>query len=137
MERISSRKTFFYKKIIPKILLIHISLVISWVIFFDYKFSDLFLPIGVAIIFGFGWLISFRKLKEVYLVDKNLEVDGEKILFENIMSIEKVHFYYYKVTYKLNSNLRFFMFMPIVPLITPESVKEIREIIKNNVKTTN
>jgi hypothetical protein len=132
MERISSRKTFFYKKIIPKILLIHISVVVSWVVFFDYKFSDLFFPIGVAIIFGFGWLFSFRQLKEVYLVSKHLEVDGEKIFFENIISIEKTHLYYYKVTYKLNGNLKSFMFMPIVPLITPESVKEIREFIKKN-----
>ncbi len=132
MERISSIKTFFYKKNIPKILIIHIVIVISWILFFDYKFSDLFFPTGVAIIFGFEWLFFFRKLKEVYLVDKNIEVDGEKIFFENIISIEKTHLYYYKVTYKLDSNLKSFMFMPTVPIITPESVKKIKELIKKN-----
>ena len=134
MERISSRKTYFYKKIIPKILLINISLIVIWVAFVNYKFSDLFLIIGVTIIFGFGWLSSFRQLKEVYLDCKYLEVDGDKIFFENIISIEKTHLYYYKVTYKLNSNLKPFMFMPIVPLITPESVKKIRELIKKSNK---
>ena len=130
MERISSRKTFFYKKIIPKILVINILLTVIWVAFVDYKFSDLFLIIGVTIIFGFGWLSYFRQLKEVYLSSKYLEVDDEKIFFQNIRSIEKTHLYYYKVTYKINSNLKSFMFMPILPLITPESVKEIRELIK-------
>jgi len=85
-------------------------------------------------IFGFGWLSSFRYLKEVSLGSKYLEVDDEKIFFENIISIEKTHLYYYKVTYKLNSNFKSFMFMPIVPLITPESVKEIRDLIKKSKK---
>jgi hypothetical protein len=131
LKRISSITTHFRKKIIPIILLINILIILFGVLFFNYNFKYLFLIIGPTLIFGYAWISSFRKLKVVYLGNKFLKVDDEKILFEKIISIERISSFCYKVLYKQDLTIKSFVFMTdTIPSLVPYYVKEIRESIK-------
>lgn len=133
MKRISSITTYFRKKIIPIILLINILIIICCLSFYNYTVKNLSLLIGSTIIFIYAWLSSFRKLEIVYLGNKYLEVNKEKILFKNIISIEKISSFCYKLTYQKNDTTNFFIFMvDSLPFVVPNYIKEIREFIKKN-----
>jgi hypothetical protein len=136
LKRISSVTTYFRKKIIPLILLINILLILFWVSFFNYKFKNLFLIIGPTLIFSYAWISSFRKLKVVYLGNKFLKVDDEKILFEKIISIEKISPLCYKVVYEQDFTVKSFVFMiDTIPPLVPYYIKEIRGIIEEKKQT--
>jgi hypothetical protein len=131
LKRISSITTHFRKKIIPIILLINILIILFGVLFFNYNFKYLFLIIGPTLIFGYAWISSFRKLKVVYLGNNFLKVDDKKILFEKIISIERISSFCYKVLYKQDLTIKSFVFMTdTIPSLVPYYVKEIRESIK-------
>lgn len=135
MKKISSITTYFRKKIIPIILLINLLIIICCFAFFNFTVKSLSLLIGATIIFTYAWVSSFRKLEIVYLGNKYLEVNGEKILFENITSIEKISIFRYKLTYQVDDVIKSFIFMvDAFPFSVPDYIKEIREFIKKNQK---
>lgn len=136
MKKISSATTTFRKSILPIILIFSVLLVFVLLVFvlinwFDYTFKDLGFLIFPTIIFGFAWVIIFRKLQVVYLGERFLKVDEKKILFEDILAVDKKDYFRYKVTYQLNDEISSFVFMvDCLPFLTPSFVKEIRGSIK-------
>ena len=102
---------------------------------FGFTFKNLAFIFFPTLIFLFAWVIEFRELEEVYLGDKYLESKNEKILFEDIISINKKSSFRYELKYKTNNRIKSIIFMadsfPIYPTSTPDFVQEIREFIKN------
>ena len=106
-------------------------MIICCVAFFNFTVKGISLLIGATIIFIYAWVTSFRKLEIVYLGNQYLEVNGEKILFENITSVEKISIFRYKVTYQIQDIVKSFIFMvDVFPLGTPDYIKEMRECTK-------
>jgi hypothetical protein len=134
MKKISSKTTYFRKKIIPIILLINVLVLFFGFIFFDLAFKKLTLILFPTLIFLFVWLFKFRRLEVVYLGNKYLEINDEKILFEDIISINKISSFCYKLTYKIDNTIKSIIFMvdsfPTYPTSIPDFVKEIREFIE-------
>lgn len=77
MQRISSRLTFLYVRIMPWILLG--LLLISVILYIIFEF-DFFIAFNVFILLILiSWWLHIRKLKMVYLGDKKLKVENEII----------------------------------------------------------
>jgi hypothetical protein len=138
MKKISSKTTYFRKKIIPIILLINILMLFFGFTIFDFTFKNLAFIFFPTVIFLFVWIFKFRKLEVVFLGNKYLEVNDEKILFENIISINKKSSFCYKLTYQIDDTIKSIIFMvdsfPTYPTSTPNFVKEIREFVEKNEK---
>lgn len=132
MKKISSKTTYFRKKVLPIILLLMTVIMVIYSIFFNFN-ARLFLFISfIVIIFSYAWFSSYRKLKEVYLGDKYLEVELEKIFFKEIISIEKTGSFCYKVIYKSSSTEKVFIFMTdLPPFYVSKYIKEIRNYNEN------
>lgn len=111
MKKISSATTTFRKSILPIILIFSVLLVFVLINWFNYTFKDLGFLIFPTIIFGFAWVIAFRKLQVVYLGERFLKVDEKKILFEDILAVDKKDYFRYKVIYQLNDEISSFVFM--------------------------
>jgi hypothetical protein len=105
---------------------------------FDFTFKNLAFIFFPTLIFLFVWIFKFRKLEVVYLGNKNLVVNDEKILFENIISINKKSSFCYKLTYQIDNTIKSIIFMvdsfPTFPTSTPDFVNEIREFVEKNKK---
>jgi hypothetical protein len=131
MKRISSKQTFFLKKIIPVILCINVIIMVFWILFFTVDFRELTFLLFPTIIFGSAWLVSFRKMKIVYLGNKLLKVDEEIILYEKIISINKFFFTnLIKITYQKDKLIKQLVFRPnTITYITPDYFKEIKKFI--------
>lgn len=135
MKKISSKSTYFRKKIIPIIILINMLVFFFCFTVLDFSFknlSPLFFP---TVIFLFAWIYNFRKLEEVYLSNKYLEIKNEKIPFKNIVSINKKSSFCYELTYQINTATeKSILFMvdslPIYPAPTPDYLKDIKEFIE-------
>jgi len=68
----------------------------------------------------------------VYLGDDFLKVDGEIIPLQNVITIEKTHFYYYEIVYWSNNKAKSFIFLAgAAPFIEPKYVKKIKSHINN------
>lgn len=131
MRKVSSITTSFRKKILPVIILINLIGCIISSMFFSVEFENLLIIFFPSIIFAGAWIFSFRKLQTVYLSDSYLFVRNKKIYFRNIVSIEKISFFKYRVTYKINDKINSFVFMvDSLPFITPDFIK----IINANVE---
>lgn len=136
MKKISSKTTYFRKKIIPIILLVNTLIMFFGFTIFDFTFKNLAFIFFPTLIFLFAWIFNFRKLAEVYLGNKYLEIRDEKILFENIISLDKKSSFRYELTYKTDNRIKSIIFMvdsfPTYPTSSPDFVKEIREFIDTN-----
>jgi len=136
MKKISSKTTYFRKKIVPIILLINALILLFGFIFFDLTFKNLAFIFFPTLIFLFAWVFNFRKLEEVYLGDKYLEIKNEKVLFENILSIDKISSFRYELTYQTTNTVKSVIFMvdtfPKYPTSTPYFLKEIKEFIEKD-----
>ncbi|RXM46326.1 hypothetical protein BOW55_14375 [Flavobacterium sp. YO12] len=103
---------------------------------FDFTFRDLAFIFFPTLIFFIAWILRFRKLEIVYLGDKFLETNTQMILFENIISVNKISSFCYKITYKVDNISKSIIFMidsfPSYPSSIPNSLKEITEFVKNN-----
>lgn len=111
MKRLSSITTNFRKKIIPLIILFNTLIVFCCLTFFNFRFNDLSDLIFPTMIFFFAWILSYRKLKVVYLDSKYLLADKEFVLIENIIEIKKIRWFYYRVKYKKDDTINYFIFM--------------------------
>ncbi|WP_281234907.1 hypothetical protein [Flavobacterium gelatinilyticum] len=132
MKKISSKTTYFRKKIVPIILLINALILLFGFIIFDLTFKNLAFIFFPTLIFLFAWVFNFRKLEEVYLGDKYLEIKNEKVLFENILSIDKISSFRYELTYQKTNTVKSVIFMvdsfPKYPTSTPDFLKEIKDL---------
>lgn len=60
-----------------------------------------------------------------------LKVNEEKILFEDILAIDRKSSFIYKITYQLYDEINFFVFMAdCLPFLVPSYVKKIKEHLK-------
>jgi len=132
MQRISSRLTILYVRIIPWILLG--LLLISVILYIIFEF-DFFIAFNVFILLILiNWWFHIRKLKMVYLGDKKLKVENEIIPFNKIISVNKFIFSStYRIKYSNNNELKSFTFLPKfhLPFFTQSYIKEIRKDIKS------
>ena len=136
MKRISSTTTYFRKKIIPIILLINILVLIVGFTVFDYTLKNLTFILFPTLIFLFAWIFNFRELEVVYLGHKYLMIKDEKVLFEDIISIDKKSSFRYELTYKMNNSIKSIVFIvdsfPTYLTSSPDFINEIKEFIKKN-----
>lgn len=134
MKKISSKTTYFRKKIVPIILLINTLVLLLGFTLFDLTFKNLAFIFFPTLIFLFAWLFNFRKLEEVYLGNKYLEIKNEKVLFESIISISKISSFRYELTYRIDNTVKSIIFMvdsfPKYPTSTPDFLKDIQEFIE-------
>ena len=95
------------------------------------KLSLIFFP---TLIFSFAWIFNFRKLEEIYLGNKYLVINNEKILFESIISINKKSSFRYELNYRIDKTLKSIVFMvdsfPNYPSSTPDFLNEIEVFLK-------
>ncbi len=132
MRKISSKTTYFRKKIIPVITLGGFVLVLICVIIFEVPFRDLTIIFFPSIIFFFVWVFRFKRLSEVYIDNKFFIVNGKKINIENIISINNIGVFNYKVTYRDDNKEGVFYYMiDFLPYTDPMYIKDIKEKIKN------
>lgn len=136
MKKISSNTTYFRRKIIPIILSVNLLVLFLGFSIFDFTFRNLAFIFFPTLIFFIAWILRFRKLEIVYLGDKFLETNTQKILFENIISVNKISSFCYKITYQVDDTIKSIIFMidsfPSYPFSIPNSVKEITEFMKSN-----
>ncbi|KRB56691.1 hypothetical protein [Flavobacterium sp. Root186] len=136
MKKISSKTTYFRKKIVPIILLINALILLFGFTIFDLTFKNLAFIFFPTLIFLFAWIFNFRKLEEVYLGNKYLLIKNEKVLFENILSIDKKSSFRYELTYQTANTVKSVIFMvdsfPKYPTSTPDFLKEIKEFIEKD-----
>ena len=134
MKKISSKTTYFRKKIVPIILLINTLVLLLGFTLFDLTFKNLAFIFFPTLIFLFAWLFNFRKLEEVYLGNKYLEIKNEKVLFESIISISKISSFRYELTYRIDNTVKSIIFMvdsfPKYPTSTPDFLIDIQEFIE-------
>lgn len=133
MKKISSKTTYFRKKVVPVILLINILILVFGFTIFNLTFKNLSFIFFPTLIFIFAWIFNFRKLEEIYLADNYLKIKNEKILFESIISINKKSSFRYELTYGINNDVKSIIFMvdtfPKYPTSTPDFIKEIEKLI--------
>jgi hypothetical protein len=135
MKRISSRITFFHRKILPIILGIGFLILVI-----GYLTSSIKLELSIAmffalLIFLYGWLSKFRKLKDVFLGKDFIIVNGNKINFEKIISIKRVNLgAHFNVEYFENNDIKTFIYLPnfiiSVLFLPPSYIKRIAEYNK-------
>ena len=77
MKKISSKTTYFRKKIIPIILLINTLIMFFGFTIFGFTFKNLAFIFFPTLIFLFAWIFNFRKLEVVYLGHKYLVIKDE------------------------------------------------------------
>lgn len=134
MKKISSKTTYFRKKIIPIILLINILILVFGFTIFDLTLKKLSLIFFPTLIFSFAWIFNFRKLEEIYLGNKYLVINNEKLLFESIISINKKSSFRYELNYRIDKTLKSIVFMvdsfPNYPSSTPDFLNEIEVFLK-------
>jgi len=135
IKKISSVTTPFRKNILPVILIVNVLVLVILINYFNYAFKDLTILFFVTIIFAFAWFTSFRKLQVVYLGNNFLKVKEEKILFKDILAIDRKSSFTYKVTYQFDDEVNSFIFMvDCLPFLVPSFVKEIKEHVKGEIK---
>lgn len=135
MKKISSKTTYFRKKIVPIILLINILIMVFGFSFFKLTFEKLAFIFFPTLIFIFAWVFNYRKLEEIYLGEKYLVINNEKILFESIISINKKSSFRYELNYRIDNTLKSIVFMidsfPNYPTTsTPDFLNEIKGFIE-------
>lgn len=142
MKLISNKTTNFHKKIMPIIFLIGLLTSVFCPMVLNIESEGLQAVPFFILFVSFIWLISYRRLKEVYLGDRYLIVDGKKISFNEIVSVNKnVFVKYYRIRYrhldvsKQLDVVRSFIFLPgavpasVLPFAIPYYIKEIKKAI--------
>ena len=126
--------TFFTYTLYGILPLINTLVLLLGFTLFDLTFKNLAFIFFPTLIFLFAWLFNFRKLEEVYLGNKYLEIKNEKVLFESIISISKISSFRYELTYRIDNTVKSIIFMvdsfPKYPTSTPDFLKDIQEFIE-------
>lgn len=129
MKKISSKTTYFRKKVVPIILLINALVLLFGFTIFNLTFKNLAFIFFPTLIFLFAWIFNFRKLEEVYLGDEYLKIKSKKVSFENIISINKISSFRYELTYRIDNTVKSIIYMvdsfPKYPTSTPEDLKRL------------
>ena len=137
MKRISSRITFFNRKILPIILGIGFLTLIIGFLTLSIKIELSIALFFVLLIFLYGWLSKFRNFKDVFLGNDYIIVNGNKINFEKIISIKRVNLSaHFNVEYFENNDIKTFIYLPnfifVILYLQPGYIKRIAEYNKQN-----
>lgn len=135
MRKVSSKTTYFRKKILPIIALISLIVIIVCKIAFDIETMGFTLIFFSSILFLFVWIFRFRRLSEVYLDEPFFIVDNKKININKIVSIKNISVLNYKITYKDGDNENSFFFMiDFLPYTDPNYIEDIKKKINQKNK---
>jgi len=131
MQKISSVFTSFKRKYLPAISAISVIISAAFLIFTDISIHQVSLPLFGGMIFIGAYLFDFKNLKEVYLADDFLMVDGQKVFLSSIKMVKKISSIRYKVMYFTEGKSKTFIFtIDALPFTTPDYIHKISKFTK-------
>ena len=136
---VSSSITYLYKKVIPSIYFLVVSLFwISLYTIIPEKYFDGMLILGFIFLFSLLALVPLIRLKKVYYDNDYTYISNYsttiKVKHEELVSIKRYIFYFYKLSYRKNESIYSVIFITSlyekmgVSLCVPKSIIKFKKV---------